>query len=190
MLSVSDGVDAVILKATDALSDYEGAQTVASLIESKRNDLGYTRYLKWRGILEAERPRRPDPARPAAPPVFRSRHWKYSFVGNECTECGARHLPPQKVCVKCGAVDKMKELPFSGRRGNVATYTLDHLAYTLQPPMVMAIIDFEGGGRVELEVTDCDPDVVDIGMELEMTFRRFWTADGVHNYFWKARPVR
>ena len=84
----------------------------------------------------------------------------------------------------------MKELPFSGRRGNVATYTLDHLAYTLQPPMVMAMIDFEGGGRVELEVTDCEPDKVDIGMELEMTFRRFWTADGVHNYFWKARPVR
>ena len=190
VLSVSDGVDAVILKATDALSSYEGAQTVASLIESKRNDLAYTRYLKWRGILEAERPRRPDPARPAAPAVFRARHWKYSFVGNECTECGARHLPPQKVCVGCGAIEKMKELPFSGRRGNVATYTLDHLAYTLQPPMVMAMIDFEGGGRVELEVTDCEPDKVDIGMELEMTFRRFWTADGVHNYFWKARPVR
>ena len=140
VLSVSDGVDAVILKATDALSIYEGAQTVASLIESKRNDLAYTRYLKWRGILEAERPRRPDPARPAAPPVFRARHWKYSFVGNECTECGARHLPPQKVCVSCGAVDKMKELPFSARRGKVATYALDHLAYPLQPPMVMALM--------------------------------------------------
>jgi hypothetical protein len=22
-----------------------------------------------------------------------------------------------------------------------------------------------------------------------MTFRRVWTAQGVHNYFWKARPV-
>ncbi len=190
VLSASDGVDAAILKATDAVADYKNVQTVVEQIESKRNDLGYARYLKWRGILEAERPRRPDPDRPAAPPVFRARHWKFSFVGNECTECGARHLPPQKVCVSCGAVEKMKPLPFSGRRGNVATYTLDHLAYTLQPPMVMAMIDFEGGGRVELEVTDCEPDNVDIGMELEMTFRRFWTADGVHNYFWKARPVR
>ena len=190
VLSVSDGVDAVILKATDAISSYKGAQTVASLIDSKRNDLAYTRYLKWRGILQAEKPRRPDPARPAAPPVFRGRHWKFSFVGSECTECGARHLPPQQVCVSCGAVKKMKGLPFSGRRGNVATYTLDRLAYTLNPPMVMAMIDFDGGGRVELEITDCEPETVDIGMELEMTFRRFWTADGVHNYFWKARPVR
>ena len=72
----------------------------------------------------------------------------------------------------------------------VATYTQDYLAFTLQPPMVMAIIDFEGGGRVELEVTDCDPEKIEIGMELEMTFRRLFTADGIHNYFWKARPVR
>ena len=190
VLSVSDGVDAIVLKATDAIADYSSAKTVAALIESKRNSLGYNRYLKWRGILEAEKPRRPDPSRPAAPPVFRSRHWKFSFVGNECTECGTRHLPPQKVCVKCGAVEKMKELPFSDRKGTVATYTLDHLAYTLQPPMVMAIIDFEGGGRVELEVTDCDPEKVEIGTELEMTFRRLFTAGGIHNYFWKARPVR
>jgi uncharacterized OB-fold protein len=72
----------------------------------------------------------------------------------------------------------------------VATYAIDRLAFTPQPPMVMAIVDFEGGGRVELEVTDCQPERVEIGMELEMTFRRFFTADGVHNYFWKARPVR
>ena len=24
---------------------------------------------------------------------------------------------------------------------------------------------------------------------VEMTFRRLFTADGIHNYFWKARPV-
>jgi hypothetical protein len=24
---------------------------------------------------------------------------------------------------------------------------------------------------------------------VEMTFRRFYTAQGVHNYFWKARPL-
>jgi hydroxymethylglutaryl-CoA synthase len=23
-----------------------------------------------------------------------------------------------------------------------------------------------------------------------MTFRRLFTAEGVHNYFWKARPIR
>jgi hypothetical protein len=31
---------------------------------------------------------------------------------------------------------------------------------------------------------------VAIGNRVEMTFRRILTADGVHNYFWKARPIR
>jgi hydroxymethylglutaryl-CoA synthase len=24
---------------------------------------------------------------------------------------------------------------------------------------------------------------------VEMTLRRLFTADGIHNYFWKARPI-
>ena len=28
-----------------------------------------------------------------------------------------------------------------------------------------------------------------IGDRIEMTFRRLFTADGIHNYFWKGRPV-
>jgi len=31
---------------------------------------------------------------------------------------------------------------------------------------------------------------VSIGMTVEMTFRRLNTADGIANYFWKARPLR
>ena len=38
------------------------------------------------------------------------------------------------------------------------------------------------------QLTDVDPDKVAIGDELEMTFRRLYTAGGVHNYFWKAAP--
>jgi len=190
LISASDGVDAIILKVSDGIASYKSAAPVAKQIATKRNDISYLRYLKWRGILQTEKPRRPDPDRPAAPPAFRRRHWKFSFVGTECTQCGTRHLPPQVVCVQCGAVDRMKDISFANRRGKVATYTIDRLAFTPQPPMVMTMVDFEGGGRVELEVTDCDPEKVEIGTEIEMTFRRFFTADGVHNYFWKARPVR
>jgi len=54
--------------------------------------------------------------------------------------------------------------------------------------VVAAVIDFEGGGRFQCELTDVDPTTVAIGDRVEMTFRRLYTADGVHNYFWKARP--
>ena len=189
VLSVSDGVDAVLLRVTDAIKKTKNPKPVRAQVESKRNDLSYARYLKWREILPFEKPRRPDPARPAAPPAFRNRHWKFGFVGSVCKSCGARQLPPQVVCVKCGAQD-MQDHSFAEKTAIVRTYTLDRLAYTLQPPMVMAMLDFEGGGRVELEITDCEPDKVAIDDKVEMTFRRLYTADGVHNYFWKARPVR
>jgi uncharacterized OB-fold protein len=56
--------------------------------------------------------------------------------------------------------------------------------------VVAAVIDFDGGGRYQCELTDVDPAAVKIGDRVEMTFRRLLTAGGVHNYFWKARPVR
>jgi len=47
----------------------------------------------------------------------------------------------------------------------------------------------EGGGRFQCELTDVDPAAVKIGDRVGMTFRRLFTANRVHNYFWKARPL-
>ena len=52
------------------------------------------------------------------------------------------------------------------------------------------VIDFDGGGRFTSALTDADPDEVHIGMRVRMTFRNTLTAEGVHNYFWKATPIR
>jgi uncharacterized OB-fold protein len=157
---------------------------------SRPAQLAYNAYLKWRGVLPFEPPRRPDPERPAAPPMRRHERWKLAFVGSRCTKCQAGHLPPQRVCVKCGAVDQMRDERFADTSCRVATYTLDHLAYSLQPPVVAAFVDYEGGGRFSCELTDVEPKDVAIGNHLEMTFRRLFSAQGVHNYFWKARPGR
>jgi hydroxymethylglutaryl-CoA synthase len=185
----ADGVDALVFEVTPRRADMPPVRTVDRWIASKRNDLPYTSYLKWRGILPFEAPRRPDPERPAAPPMRRHERWKLAFVGSRCTSCQAGH-PPQRVCVKCGAVDQMRDERFADTSCRVATYTLDYLAYSLQPPVVAAFVDYEGGGRFSCELTDVDPKQVAIGDNLEMTFRRLFTAQGVHNYFWKARPGR
>ena len=55
---------------------------------------------------------------------------------------------------------------------------------------MFAVVDFDGGGRLPVELTDVDPDDVQVGDRVEMTFRRLSSADGIHNYFWKARPIR
>lgn len=76
------------------------------------------------------------------------------------------------------------------RQASVATFTIDRLAYSPSPPIVFAVLDFDGGGRLPCELTDVAASDVQIGDRVEMTFRRLYTADGIHNYFWKARPVR
>ena len=87
-------------------------------------------------------------------------------------------------------IDDMEPVPMADVLGTVATYTVDRLAYSPSPPVVFAVVDFDGGGRLPLEFTDVEPDGVTIGMRVEMTFRRLNTSDGIHNYFWKGRPVR
>jgi uncharacterized OB-fold protein len=185
----TDGADAVLLRATDAVARYAQPRSVGRMIESK-GEVSYARYLKWREILPTEPPRRPDPDHPAGPPMLRSASWKFGFVGSRCTACGTPQLPPQRVCVRCGARDKTEPYPFADRPARIATFTLDRLAFSLNPPTITVVVDFAGGGRFLCEMTDCEPERVAIGDEVEMTFRRMFTAGGVHNYFWKARPKR
>ena len=56
--------------------------------------------------------------------------------------------------------------------------------------LLSRIVDFDAGGRAPLELTDVDADEVEVGMRVEPTFRRLFTADEIHNYFWKVKPVR
>ncbi len=190
VVSEADGADALVFEVTEKIRSFPKPRAVQRWIDSKRNDLSYPTYLKWRGILPFEPPRRPDPERPAAPVMRRHERWKMAFVGSRCLRCQTAHLPPQRVCIHCGTVDEMREERFADTSCRVATYTLDYLAYSLQPPVVVAVADYEGGGRFSCELTDVDPKQVSIGDQLEMTFRRLYTALGVHNYFWKARPMR
>ena len=53
----------------------------------------------------------------------------------------------------------------------------------------MVAADLEGGGRFYGQLTDCDPDRVDFGMPVELTFRRIHEGDEMVNYFWKFRPA-
>ena len=141
----------------------------------------YGKYLAWRGLLPVEPPRRPEPARPSASAAGRSIDWKYGFVGSEGDD-GVVHLPPS-------AQDDIAR-PMADATGTIVTFTVDKLAYSPSPPVVFAVVDFDGGGRVPIELTDVDPTEVAIGGRVEMTFRKLFTSDGIHNYFWKGRLVR
>ena len=189
VVHMADGANANVLRTTDAIADYTPFSSVESQIENGSDNLDYNLYLTWRGFLDREPPRRPDPDRPGAPPAFRSEDWKYAFVGSRDRSSGAIHLPPMRVSMDGGAVDDMERVRMADTPATIATFTVDYLAFSLSPPTVAVVIDFDGGGRFQAEMTDVDPNEVKIGDRVEMTFRRLFTAQGIHNYFWKARPL-
>lgn len=189
LVVLADGADVLVFRTTEALVAYRPRELVADQMASGSYDLSYPDFLAWRGMVTRQPPRRPDPDRAAAPAAHRMAAWKFGFTASRCETCGTRHLPPQRVCMRCGATDRMGTERLADTPGVIATYTVDHLAYSPSPPVIAAVIDFDGGGRFQCELTDVDPDAVAIGDRVEMTFRRLSTTDGIHNYFWKARPM-
>ena len=163
LVVLSDGADAFLFSATDEIARRRPERAVAAQLASGA-PVDYGRYLAWRGLLPVEPPRRPEPARPSASAAGRSGEWKFGLT----TAAGV----------------------LADQRGTVTTFTIDKLAYSPSPPVVFAVVDFDDGERLPVELTDVDAAEVAVGMRVEMTFRRLFTADGIANYFWKARPVR
>jgi 3-hydroxy-3-methylglutaryl CoA synthase len=163
VLTMSDGADALVFRTTGALSRRRpAAGSVAEQIAAGL-PISYGRYLAWRGLLPVEPPRRPEPARPSASAAGRNTDWKFGLSST------------------AGLL--------ASQAGTVTTFTVDRLAYSPSPPVVFAVVDFDDGERLPVELTDVDAGRVRVGMRVDMTFRRLFTADGIANYFWKARPI-
>jgi hydroxymethylglutaryl-CoA synthase len=177
---LADGVEVLVLRTTQSLRDHRPARALRDQLACG-GDLPYGKYLAWRGLLPVEPPRRPEPARTSAAAASRSAGWKFGFVASESSD-GRIHLPPAPL-------DRISH-PMAASEGTVATFTVDRLVYSPSPPVIFAVVDFDGGGRLPVELTDIDPSGLAIGKRVEMTFRRISTADGIHNYFWKARLIR
>ena len=189
VVSLADGADVLVFRTTGALADWSPTDPVADQVAAGA-DLPYGKFLTWRGMVTPEPPRRPEPQRVASSAAWRNEDWKFGFVGSQDRTSGAVHLPPSRVSMQGGAVDDMVPVDRADAEATIATYTIDRLAYSPSPPIVFAVLDFDGGGRFPVELTDVDPDTVDIGDRVRMTFRKLYTSDGIHDYFWKATPVR
>lgn len=189
VVALADGADVLLFRATDAIASFTPARPVAAQVAGG-GPLPYGKFLSWRRVVTVEPPRRPEPDRVSAAVAGRTEEWKFAFVGSRDRSTGALHLPPQRVSREGGAQDDMEPAPMSDVAGTISTFTVDRIAYSPSPPIVFAIVDFDDGGRLPVELTDVDADGVEMGDRVELTFRKLFTADGIHNYFWKARPIR
>src|SRR5579883_3364405 len=161
------------------------ATAVHRQIEVKRTLASYGRYARFRRLVRKE-----SQAADVSTPVtlWRDRKALLPLYGGRCPRCGTVQFPRHRVCIECGAADGLEDVKLA-RRGTLFTFTNDYLFESPDPPVCHAVVDLEGGGRLYVQVTDCDPERVEIDMPLELTFRKIHEGGGFHNYFWKARPL-
>jgi hydroxymethylglutaryl-CoA synthase len=187
-----DGCDAFILRVTDEIRKFQEKPLISTKLAGKVS-ISYGQYLNWRNLVPAEASTLPERLALSLPGRWRERRAISALYGARCKKCGTPQFSQigqtPRVCVNCQAKDEFEDYKFSDKKGILFSYTIDNLQPTQNPPGVNGVIDFEGGGRMICELTDCDPEKVDVGMKVEMTFRKMFSSRGIHNYFWKAKPV-
>jgi 3-hydroxy-3-methylglutaryl CoA synthase/uncharacterized OB-fold protein len=181
-INLADGCDVLRI---DVGAGGSAAAFVPAIVDAGVTP-AYLDALSWRGLLDREPPRRPEPRTVSAPASLRGAKWKFSLTASSCSQCGNVSTPPQRVCLRCGSAQHGEPVAMSRKHAVIRTFSVDRLAYTLNPPMVAAVVGFDGGGRMEVELTDTDPATLAVGANARMTFRRRHTSGGVHNYVWKA----
>ncbi|HWP44707.1 MAG TPA: 3-oxoacyl-[acyl-carrier-protein] synthase III C-terminal domain-containing protein [Blastocatellia bacterium] len=191
VVGYGSGADALLFEVTEEIERARASRRrgVKGYLASKGYLENYERYAKFRELIETEAARRQAPTA-SAPQMHRRRDEIYRLYGYRCLSCGKVQYPRQRVCIGCQERDNFESVRLSDKRARLFTFTLDYLNADPDPPTVMSVVDFEGGGRAYLVMTDRIPSEVRIDQEVEMTFRRLYEAEGFTNYYWKCRPVR
>lgn len=117
-----------------------------------------------------------EPSRPQPRPTpDTERFWDGCRQGElrlqRCTSCGTVRYPPSPTCRRCGADDD-EELVASGR-ARLASFVIHHRAVPgFEPPYVIAVVELAEGPRLMSNLVDVDPDpeALQVGMPLEVTF--------------------
>jgi len=190
LASYGNGSDAFVLKVTEEINRLKDGRGINKYLQSKTMPVNYEKYLLWRGQIEVEPPRRLPLLVPSASALYRERREILALYGQKCRRCGTVQYPAQRICVQCQARGEFDDYKFSDKKAKVFTFAREQVTAILEQSKIMCIIDFEGGGRMQTELTDRDPDEIKIGLPVEMTFRKLQDLDGIQHYFWKCKPVR
>jgi 3-hydroxy-3-methylglutaryl CoA synthase len=188
-----DGVDVMLLKVTDAIEKARDRHGVLGYLKSKKMLPSYVKYLRLRHLFYFEASRM-TPITPGLAQLWRERDSMYRLHASKCKQCGWLEFPIRRICPKCYSKDSYEQVKLLDQKVKVysfSTDTIPTIPEVTDPPLGRAIVDFEGGARLELEMTDFgNIQDMKVGQPMEMTFRRLERQGDVAAYAWKTKPVR
>ena len=191
-VSYGDGSEVLGFRATDlAVDDGDDCGGLPAYLESRAVLENYETYARWREVwLTDDAARRPTPSSPSVTALWRESNKNLRLYAGKCVVCGYVQYPPQRVCVNCREKTDSEPIRLSDHAGHVFTYSLDYIAGAVDTPLVVSVVDFDGGGRIICMMTDRELGEVEVGMPVDMSFRKLRVVNGIHNYYWKAIPRR
>lgn len=123
------------------------------------------------------------PSKPVPSPTDANRpFWSGSAEGvlrlRRCDACGRCHGPTRVAC-SCGSI-ALTWVDTDGL-GKVFSFTVVHRApdpaFRADLPYVIALVEFDGGGRLMSNIIGCPPEAVHIGMPVAAVFET--VSDGI-----------
>jgi 3-hydroxy-3-methylglutaryl CoA synthase/NAD(P)-dependent dehydrogenase (short-subunit alcohol dehydrogenase family)/putative sterol carrier protein len=187
------GCDVLCFEVTDNVRHLAPRRGITGSLANQKTIDNYLKFLKFRDLIVTETGIRAEaPSQTAMTTLWRRRKTILGLVGGKCEACGTPQFPKMDMCVnpECGAVHSQTDYEFADRPATIKSFTGDMLAVSVDPPAIYGMVQFEGGGRLMADFTDCELSDLKVGLPVEMAFRKH-IADqerGFTGYFWKAVP--
>jgi 3-hydroxy-3-methylglutaryl CoA synthase/NAD(P)-dependent dehydrogenase (short-subunit alcohol dehydrogenase family)/putative sterol carrier protein len=194
MIGFGQGANALLFEVTENSTRLAERNGVAGTLANKKTMGNYLKWLKFRDLIQTEMGIRAEaPTQTATTVLWRKNKMILGLVGGKCKECGTPQFPKMDICVNpdCGAFHSQEDYEFADVPARVKTFTGDMLSVSVDPPAIYGMVQFEGGGRLLADFTDCELDDLKVGLPVQMAFKRKGVDQerGFVNYFWKAVPV-
>jgi len=123
------------------------------------------------------------------PKYWRECPQRYRLEAAKCSQCGKIFFPPRLICDECRA--EKFETVILPRNGKIVTYSLINVPasnFSDEAPVVYGVVELENGVKISTQITDCKGDELEIGLPVELQFRKVQEAgeSGVLCYGYKA----
>lgn len=196
VIGFGQGCDALVFRATDAISSFQPVRGVAGALEDAQSEDSYLRMLAYDEGIELEWGMRAEKnTKTSLTEQYRSSGQIAGFVAGKCSKCGTVQFPQLAYCVtpNCHAgSENFQPVPLRDVPCKVLTNTADWLSYHPAPPLNVGFVQFENGARLLMETVDVGAQALEKDMPLRVVYRikEIDKSRGYRRYFWKTTPLQ
>jgi hypothetical protein len=159
---------------TDATSPTAGPQRCHGSLANKLTIDNYPKWLKFRDLMKTEMGIRAEaPTQTAMTALWRKTRcswaWWAANAGNAARPSSQDGYLRQPGLRRLHSQD---DYEFADQPAKVKTFTGDMLAVSVDPPAIYGMVQFDDGGRMMADFTDCAWTTSRSGLPVQMAFRK------------------